>query len=175
MSSTERYGGHRDLTYSHWHRADQIAALLGGSLLAAYQLGQIDIDGVEYCLLCRKVLGLVEAARDVGQDKNFKVTRQAALAAGVQAWVVLYTPAEPAKTCDSCGSPIAPWPDIAHFRVRAVAPTIGSYEIVAPDEWARRLVQLRVDHRASSCDEYKGWQGDRQVDAALRLALASIA
>lgn len=174
MSTAERYG-HRDLTYSNWHRVDQIATLLGGSSLAAYQLGQIDIDGVEYCLLCRKVLALVEAARDVGQDKNFRVTREAALMAGVRAWVVLYTPAEPARTCGSCGSPVAPWPDIARFRVKAVAPTVEPYEVLSPDEWARRLVQLRIDHRASSCDEYKGWFGDRQVDAALRDALAASA
>lgn len=128
MSRHERYGS-RSLTYSRWHRAlpDHVT--------------MIDVDGLEYCRRCRAPLAVVETARDVGQAvKPAIVLRSLAKAAGIPAYVFLYTVDEAAELRED-------WPAaITSFRVKRVHPNETDYQRFDPDEVAKRLAALHEQH-----------------------------
>ena len=156
MSDTERYGGKRELTYSHWHRRASIARFLKGGDRVAYWLSMIDIDANEYCQSCYRPIALIETARDVGQSwKNCGITKKTAQLGGLLAYVVLYEAEDP-NTCTSCGNYQQPWPDIVGFRVLQVEPEAGrDFKAMTPREYAQFLVALRVVHSVS-CDRSWG-------------------
>jgi len=134
----EKYGV-RDLAYSNWHRTIPHPARF------------IDIDHVEYCPYCNQALAYVETARDVGQaiaTKCCTVTRNAALRAGTQGYLVLY------KCCldDTLGGRLRAiyQPElkdkIIGFRVRRIAPQMSDERHFSPDAWADHLLLLHEYH-----------------------------
>lgn len=135
MSMEERTG-HRDLTYSGWHRPSSIHRYTGYSW--AQQLGMIDIDDVEYCRKCNQPLALIETALDTGQaHKTGTVTANLAIAAGIPAYAVLYR-----KTEDQ---------DIDQFRLRRLTPQPDpAWRTLTPAEYAQCLVTLRTAHKCYS-------------------------
>ena len=121
MSREERWGT-RDLTYSAWHRTlpDDIT--------------YIDLDGVEYCQRCHKILALVETARDVGQE--FKAT------------TVLRRVAEGHKD-KPLGILILYSSDddrLSAARIKRVAPGFGNWVLADADELGDFLVRLHREH-----------------------------
>ncbi len=117
MSERERTG-HRDLTYSAWHRT------LDPSL------HYIDLDDVEFCAVCKKPLALIEVARDSGQWKPASVTWTLAKLAGLPAWCILYRVDEEGQ--------------IVSFRVRRLPET--QFDMLTPEEYEDLLLNLRKKH-----------------------------
>lgn len=116
----ERYSK-RDLAYSKWHRhlADNVT--------------MVDIDAVEYCNKCNKVLAVMELANDNNQkSKPFMMTLHTARAFSCPGYVVLYTADEtlPEETC------------IKNFRVMKVYPEISGFNDVSPKDYAAWLSVL---------------------------------
>lgn len=169
MSDTERFGGKRELTYSHWHRRASISRFLKNGDRSAFWLSMIDIDANEYCNSCYRPIALIETARDVGQSwKNCGITRKTAELGGLLAYVVLYS-ADVPDLCISCGNYRQPWPDISGFRVLQVEPESGrEFKEMTPQEYALFLVALRVVHWPS-CDRSWGKEW-----ALLRAELAGV-
>lgn len=132
MSSVERHGT-RDLTYSAWHRAANVARFLGPQ--RAHQLTYIDLDAIEYCAKCREPLLLGELARDVGQAfKATRVLRRLAKRANRPAVLVFYR--------------VGDTGDIERFRVRMVYPDYEQHErTMDPAEYAAWLWSFREAHR----------------------------
>lgn len=92
MSDRERTG-HRDLLYSRWHRADQVARYIG--LGDARRLKTIDVDSCEWCARCQTPLVLIETKNSERSPAAFvtqtRVTAQLARMAGISAFCVTYT------------------------------------------------------------------------------------
>ncbi len=135
MSQQERYGS-RDLTYSAWHRKDSTGRFVGIGL--ASTLTMIDVDCVE-CDRYNKPIALIETARDVGQPyKPATMTTELAMLSGLVAYLVLYTPSQRKN-------PAYPeYQDIDSFRVKRLWPEPEHFfTIYTPEEWTRRLVELR--------------------------------
>lgn len=132
MSDDERYGT-RDLTYSNWHRIHSIKRFLGEP--AARRITMIDLDGLEYCNVCREVVGVIEVARDIGQSfKATVVTANLARRLGVPGLLVFYTP--------SNEQAVGGHPDIATFRVQVIAPLKSPEHSLAPAQFAQWLLRL---------------------------------
>jgi len=139
MAQDERYGT-RDLTYSAWHRHLSTQRFIG--IEKAQLLAMIDIDVavfVEYDEETKQPLALVETARDVGQSyKCATITRNLAIKAGIEAFVLLYKPSVKANPAD------ANWPDIDSFRIKRIAPTYSEDWIIkTPQQWAECLITVR--------------------------------
>lgn len=112
MSRTE-ITGVRDLTFSRWHRT------------LSDDFTYIDLDYVAYCRRCRSPLALIEMSTD--PNKTFTVTRKLAEAAGIQAWLLIYT-----KENETIGS----------IRMRPISPALGDMADVGRTgfmSWRRRL------------------------------------
>ena len=103
MTEYERTGL-RSLVYSTWHRTPSLSRYLPREW--AHECAMVDLDGIEYCRRCWQPVGLVEIARDNGQQhKSTAVMRACANKLDVPALLVFYTPNDD----DS---------DIVAFRVR---------------------------------------------------------
>lgn len=138
MSQNERYGT-RDLTYSRWHRRNSTERFLGWE--RATHLTYIDLDGIEYCWICREPLVLKELAQDVGQSrKATTVMRKLAQKAGIPAILVFYATNEIG--------------DIERFRVRTVSPRWGEERVMTPQEYAGMLWGFRQEHLARCHPDY---------------------
>lgn len=138
MSQEERFGT-RDRTYSAWHRRMSTRRFVG--IEKAQTLAMIDLDAalyVEYDDSTKEPIALVETARDCGQTyKCAAVTRNLAKRAGIEAFVVLYTPSRTQNPADS------EWPDISEFRVMQLHPVASDWKTLSPATWARCLVNIR--------------------------------
>jgi hypothetical protein len=87
MPDGERLG-HRDLTYSQWHRANRVSRYL--SQEDAWLISYVDVDGVEYCRRCNEPVALVETMRGYAGFKPATVARKLADKAGLPAFRVYY-------------------------------------------------------------------------------------
>ena len=131
MSARERTG-QRDLTYSAWHRQENTRRYLGNR--RAFELGMIDMDGVEWCRHCRTPLALIETQRSDGPPKSAAVTAELASMAQITAYSVSYT-----DNGEGCGG-------IHLFRVRRVFPAEAKVRDLTPDEYAEWLWSFRERH-----------------------------
>src|SRR5205823_1287211 len=130
MSLHERLG-HRDLTYSRWHRPDSIGRFLPSD--EARQLTYIDLDAIEACDGCYEPLALLELARDIGQShKATSIMARLAERAEIPAGLVFYA-------VDELG-------EIVRFRVRAAWPRGEREHVMTPAAYARWLQSLRRRH-----------------------------
>lgn len=127
MPNRERTGW-RDYAYSAWHRT------------LSDRLSFLDLDWVERCDSCSRILAVYELAVDGGRDdKAYWTTQQVARRLDlterqgtVRGYVVLYT---------KSGS------DITGFRVKRIHPDPqDKYTAMTPDEWADNLYRLRWCH-----------------------------
>ncbi len=99
-------------------------------------LGMVDIDHVEICKKCKKVLAVVETAFDKGQNfKSFIVTKKIAESLNVTGLVTLYQ-VDPKSN------------EIINFRVKKIYPTEsdGFYD-VPPFMYVRWLKRLHENHK----------------------------
>lgn len=127
MANRERTGW-RDFAYSKWHRE------------LDDRLSFLDIDWIERCDSCKRILAVCELAVDTGRDdKNYWATQRIARALDaadrqgtVKGFVVLYR---------KDGSNV-----ITGFRVRQVHPAETDLVSLTPAEWAQRLYKLRWCH-----------------------------
>lgn len=135
---TERYTS-RDRSYGIWHRVKSINRFL--EQRQANALTMADLDSVlfaEYNYPNKLPLCLIEVARDIGQEKPAGVIINLAKMAGIPAYVALYTHAERPNPSN------ANWPDIDRFRIKRVHPhPEAGWRTLAPQEWAKALVQIR--------------------------------
>ena len=123
MARQEKFG-HRDLTFSNWHRTLSDDATC------------IDIDFCEYCRRCRAPLALIEIARDVGQDfKPTTVLSKLANQAGIPGYLVLYVLDPNAEH------------SIGPCRFQQVAPTRTEIVKTTIDAIGRRIEKIHSDHR----------------------------
>ena len=104
----------------------------------------IDVDAalwVEFEANTKHCVGLIETARDIGQNcKPATVLHDLARRASVPAFVVLYS-------LTSSGNPADPQQrDIDKFRVRRVAPVLDDrWTTMTPHEYAVFLLRLRKE------------------------------
>lgn len=135
---TERYTT-RDRSYGVWHRARSIARFLGTK--QACGLAMADLDSIlfaEYNFPDKLPLCLIEAARDVGQEKSAGMVSNLARMAGIPAYIALYTPAAFPNPSNLA------WPDIAHFRIKRIWPSPEpTWRTLTPNQWADALIQIR--------------------------------
>jgi hypothetical protein len=135
---TERYKT-RDRSYGVWHRVRSIARFLGTK--QACGLAMADLDSIlfaEYNFPDKLPLCLIEAARDVGQEKSAAMVSNLARMAGIPAYIALYTPAAQANPSNQ------DWPDIAHFRIKRIWPRPEpAWRTLTPNQWADALIQIR--------------------------------
>jgi hypothetical protein len=108
----------------------------------AQLLAMIDLDAslyVEYDDGTKEPLALIETAMDVGQEnKVATVTLNLALRANLPCFIVLYTLSDSPNPADG------QWKDISRFRVKRLLPrTERGWEILTPEEWAKRLLRMR--------------------------------
>lgn len=134
MSIKERTGT-RDLTYSAWHRQDNLRRFIGR--MSADAMTMIDIDACEYCRDCYTPLALIETQHSCNGPKSARVTQQLASMAGITAWSVSYV------TDDG---------DITGFQVRRLAPTVSTVHALTPLGYGRFLFSLRDDHHCPGWD-----------------------
>jgi len=123
------------MAYSKWHR------WLGDDIT------MVDIDAVEYCNKCNKVLAVMELANDHDQvSKPFLMTLQVAKALNASGYVVLYTADEslPPEDC------------MIKFRVMKVWPEISGFNEVSPEDYGNWIKEIH----ASCCRDKKGIQDD---------------
>lgn len=136
----------RDRSYSAWHRRQSTGRFVG--IEKAQLLAMIDLDAslyVEYNDGAKDPLALIETARDVGQTyKTATVTLNLAQRANLPCYVVLYTLSDQPNPYDR------KFYDIKQFRVRRLhpAPVDSRWRILQPDDWARELLELRLESAA---------------------------
>lgn len=135
MSERERTY-ERDLMYSAWHRTDALKRYIAQR--DAFDCAVIDIDWCEYCRKCRQPIALMEAQCSAGAPKEASITCAVARRAGLAAYSISYS-----LTTDEL--------DIEWFRVRQLVPVRTDVERLLPEEWARRLFDLRLEHEAADC------------------------
>lgn len=117
MSLYERYGT-RDLTFSGWHRPPNLPEFCS----------MIDIDALEYCYYCGKLLALFETARDVGQKhKPTTVLCRLAVQANIPAFLILYK-----KENDSIGN----------CRIQRIWPDKTEMKLVSPAVLKKIIVNI---------------------------------
>lgn len=146
MSDQERTG-RRDLLYSRWHRPEHISRFFEGGLIPRL-LKMIDLDAIEYCARCRKVLALIETKNSSNDPEHFPSYITAGLAgdASVPAFTVCYTcrcgiTGDKHETKQDC--------DIAEFRVQQVAPGTGELMHMQPKVYAYWLHSFREAHHCA--------------------------
>lgn len=128
MSMHERTG-HRDLTYSAWHRPASIKQYL--SNYQAQHLTMIDIDWCEYCPRCSMPLAFVETQHGDRPPKPAPVTEKVAQLVGVPIWSVSYL-------TNAANQIVA-------FRRRILWPPLPEQR-VTPATYAGWLWDLRTGH-----------------------------
>lgn len=134
---SEREHSHeRDLIYSAWHRTDALRRYIAHR--DAFDCAVIDIDWCEWCRKCKQPIALVETQCSAKTPKEATITTALARMAGIAAYSISYT-----KTTDDL--------DIEWFQVRQLVPLRGEVERLLPEEWARRLFDMRRDHERTSC------------------------
>lgn len=150
MSRSELYHG-RDLTYSGAHRSElpQLYQRVGHRADAA------DRDWTEFCHYCREPLAIYEEVRDRGQDiadKNTHTTRRLAELARLPASLVAWRsgrPREVQRELDALHRRAAEleraYP-IEGITTRGLWPRLGEFEVIAPEEWWRRIARLHAEH-----------------------------
>lgn len=144
MSNCERTG-HRDLTYSRWHRPDRLSRFVGAR--AADACGMVDVDSLEYCRPCGEPLALVETARQT-YPKDANATVKLGQKAGLAVYSLAFEVDDTIEQrCADCGH-IVVHGDISLFRVRQLwpIPIIKTVETLTPYLWAVHLVTMREDH-----------------------------
>jgi hypothetical protein len=131
--------GHRDPTYSRWHRVDNLMEGVGLSRREASSLGMIDADGIEFCRWCSDPLALVELVHPnptrPGVDP---MPKEAAVLTrlGELSRVPVYTIA----VCkDDRGG-------VRVLRVRDLYPIRSDVRELKPVEWVEELLDLRRRH-----------------------------
>jgi hypothetical protein len=118
---TERTGRRTaDRLFSEWH----------GDEMPGYA-GMIDIDWIEYCDRCWEPLVVIETAIASGVAKPTIVTRRLALAAGIEALLVLITPNDDDTA-------------IRYVTMRAVAPVEGEFRTVTRLELRAEICAARA-------------------------------
>lgn len=134
--SRQEQRGTRDMTYSVWHRS------------LPWELSFLDIDWIERCDVCKRILCLYELAIDNGQDdKAGYATARLAKMAELKSYVVLYTP--------------GPGHSITSFRVRQLTPEASAFAERTPGQWVEFLRRLRWCHpaRATTPLPSDAWRG----------------
>jgi hypothetical protein len=119
MSRFERTG-HRDLTFSAWHRT------------LRDDLHYMDLDYVGFCHKCRVILCVAEICFDNGQYKPTTVTRNAAEGLGVPGLLIRYQ-------TDSTGV-------LTGFSVRRIWPDPNGFSTVEPAVLERWIEKQHDDH-----------------------------
>ena len=135
MSARERTG-QRDLLYNDWHRRDSFMRYM--TQVEAHRCAAIDVDFCEWCTKCYQPLALVETQQSRSFDKPYTITRNLALAAQIDAFVVSYWPTDDGL-------------DIEGMKVQQVAPRLAAPVEMTPREWALKLYDLRTAHEMTSC------------------------
>lgn len=146
MTTNERTGI-RDLTYSAWHRAPNLAPLLEPvyahiadhytrqreALLAAHRCPMIDVDAVEYCHACYTPLALIELKDERARTKVTTVLE----ALGELSLLPVYL-VEMSKDGDGPTS----------FRVSRRYPQHDTPQLLTPAEYALFVLGIhRAPHR----------------------------
>lgn len=135
MSAAERTG-QRDLLYNDWHRVNSLVRYM--TQVEAHRCAAIDIDFCEWCTKCHAPLALVEVQKSRTFEKPYTITRNLALLAGIEAWVLSYWTTEDEL-------------DIEGMRAQRVAPVLQSAQEFTPAEWAQVLYGMRERHEARDC------------------------
>lgn len=135
MSERERTY-ERDLLYSEWHRTDALKRYIAHR--DAFDCAVIDIDWCEFCRKCKQPIALVEAQCSESDPKEATITSALARLAGIAAYSISYS-----KTNDGL--------DIEWFLVRQLIPLRTAVQRLLPEEWARLLFDLRLEHEKAAC------------------------
>jgi hypothetical protein len=155
VSRHERNGGRRELTYSHWHREEQIKAFL--TPYQAQYLYMSDVDDLELCPFCYHPIAAIETTRYRGMfRKDATSTRNLAADAGFPSFTVYYLADEP-PICPCCQMWTPPWPDIEAFYVSGPLPSDDLPTYMVPAEYADFLRDLRILH-SPRCAETQDWR-----------------
>lgn len=139
MSNTERTG-FRDYAYSRWHRS------------LDDRLSFMDVDWIEWCKSCYRLLAIYELALDNGRNdaKQIWVTQKLAKLASLKGYLVLYS-----KDHDN---------QVTQFRVRQLAPSeTNQFTVFTPAQWAEKLYALRWCHPLTApkaAEHLHGWAKD---------------
>ena len=128
MSQRERTGS-RDLTYSRWHRMENIKRFLPLRIAACLKV--IDIDWCEACQHCSEPLALIETQAGDRPPKPARISANLAQRAQIEAYSVSY---------------VVEGDDIAWFRVHRLWPVELTERRLSPDEYAGFLWSLRERH-----------------------------
>lgn len=135
--------GERPLSYSRWHRTvgmpnERIADVVR----------MVDVDGLEWCRWCYAPLALIETASDAldRRNKSTSVLVKLARAAGIPAYVLLYTVDDDAERAGDWGRVFR------QFRVRQIYPAdTGGYVVYTPAQVADLLIDIHLGDHAARC------------------------
>lgn len=110
----------RDQAYSTWHRG------------LPYDLDFLDVDWIEVCHVCKRILAAYELCADITQiEKVTYQTRAVAAGLGVVGFAVLYE---------------ADGGTISRFRIKRITEPTTEWRWVTPVQWERQLLSLRTCH-----------------------------
>lgn len=144
MSTNERTGK-RDLTYSAWHRAGNLAkhlepvfahiadhrARTRAALVAASRCTMIDVDGVEYCSACSTPLALIELKHEKASTKTTTVLEHLGELALLPVYLVEYF-------TDVDGA-------ISGYRVALRYPEHEAPGLMTPNDYARFVLGIHEE------------------------------
>lgn len=149
MASNEIFG-FRDDTYSVWHRWKSLMRYLSFKAentrkSEAARVAMIDVDTIVW-MECDEngyaPLLLIETKRYVGGEygKSCRAIQNLGRLSNLPTFVVLYKVSE---SINPASDPNKPTHDIDSFVVRRVAPTVGDWEEMRPQEYAEFLLRER--------------------------------
>lgn len=125
MSQDERWGK-RDLTYSRWHRSPNLPN----------DCTYCDVDGMEYCAVCKEPLVLVETAVDIRQDdKDTRPMERLAERANLPAWLVLYKKSDESDQAT-----------VIALRVKKISPRKSEWYHFTPEQWREEIIKKHREH-----------------------------
>lgn len=137
--------GWRDLTYSRWHRT------LGDDLL------YIDLDGIEVCRKCHRILSLAETAYDTGRVKPTTILERLARrhADQPEAYLIHWTAKDVGvKDCPQCrGTGRVIIRELETIRPTLLVPKRNVLGRLSPREWGEiiRNCYSKCDHVRRQC------------------------
>lgn len=150
MSQHRNHKRGHDPYHDVWHRSDALARFLGKQRARATSL--IDIDGCEYCHLCREPVALIEVKAIWARSKVGTVTANLARRAKLPAFLVEYETYGPTFTCHECGRAEAGDDDeIIRFFVTQWYPADDERHEMEPAAYAEWLWRLRANHWQHAC------------------------
>jgi hypothetical protein len=111
----------------------------------AHKCAMIDIDCAEYCHLCKRVLAFVETAQ-LRKPKEANVTAGLGQDAHIPVFSLAYSVQDG---------------DISRFAVRQLSPRRTDIEDLTPQQWADRLIGLRLEHWKTCAGNPEHTRGDQ--------------